>query len=412
MQKLAKNFILALTIFPVLSHAAESEDSILSFGAFGTLGVIHSDEDKADFSGTSLYFDGVGYSKSLTADVDSLVGGQVTADFNDRLSAVIQLVSKRNPKGDYDPHVEWANIRYEFTPELSVRVGRSVLSTFMASTYRNVGYATPWVRPPIELYELVPITFRDGISANYSTSLEHIANSLEVTYGGSETELPDGDTLDVDENWGISNTFQIGDLSIHASYQHATPNLDAYDNLINGFRNFGTAGQNIAARYDPNDKILKYVGLGASYDPGLWFLMAEWGRTQTDSILGKKSAAYISGGRRYGRLTPYITLARSRREAYPANSTLDLNTLPVPLAQEAGALNEALLSLQASSAPIQDSISLGLRWEVNHQIAFTAQFDHSNMLKGSQGNLENLQPGFKPGGSLNLISASLSFIFP
>lgn len=404
--------LLALIILPVLGQAAESEDSIFSFDAFGTLGVVYSDEDKADFSGTSLFVKGVGHSKSLTTGVDSLLGGQVTAEFNDRLTAVVQVVWKHNPSGDYKPHLEWANARYKLTPKLSVRVGRSVLSTFNASTYRNVGYATPWVRPPIEVYDLVPITFRDGISANYTTSLKNIVNSLEVTYGGSETELVDGHTLEVRDNWGFTNTFEVGDLSIHASFQEATLKLDSYDGLISGFKAFGAAGQGIAYRYDPNDKTLRYAGLGASYDPGPWFLMAEWGKTQTSSILGKKSAAYISGGRRFGRLTPYITLAASRREAYPANSTLDLNTLPAPLAIVAGTLNEALLARQTSNTPIQDSISVGLRWEVNRKMAFTAQFDHANMLRNSRGNLANLQPGFKPGGTLNLISASLSFVFP
>jgi hypothetical protein len=92
-------------------------------------------------------------------------------------------------------------------------------------------------------------------------------------------------------------------------------------------------------------------------------------------------------------------------------SGLDLSALPASQAAVAGRLNAAFLSGLAA-IPIQDSISVGVRWEVNRRAAFIAQFDHSNILDGSSSTLTNLQPGFRYGSSLNLLSASLSFVFP
>jgi hypothetical protein len=85
-----------------------------------------------------------------------LIAAQVTANFTRKLSGVLQVLSEQNPDNSYWPHIRWADIKYQFTPEFSARVGRIVLPSFLMSDVRKVGYAFLWVRPPIEVYGLVP----------------------------------------------------------------------------------------------------------------------------------------------------------------------------------------------------------------------------------------------------------------
>jgi hypothetical protein len=59
--------------------AEDTGPSMFSFNAFGTLGVVHSSVDNADFTSSTLKPDGAGYSHAWSADVDSRVGSQVTA---------------------------------------------------------------------------------------------------------------------------------------------------------------------------------------------------------------------------------------------------------------------------------------------------------------------------------------------
>jgi hypothetical protein len=67
---------------------------MFSFCGFGTLGVVHSSERDADFvAEATSHPSGAGFSRSWSADVDSRLGAQVTANF-------------------------------QFTPEFYVRVGR------------------------------------------------------------------------------------------------------------------------------------------------------------------------------------------------------------------------------------------------------------------------------------------------
>jgi hypothetical protein len=67
--------------------------SMFSFGAFGTVGLVHSSEDEADFTTNVFQPHGPGYSRAWSPDVDSLFGAQVTAKFTPQLSAVLQVIS-------------------------------------------------------------------------------------------------------------------------------------------------------------------------------------------------------------------------------------------------------------------------------------------------------------------------------
>src|SRR5688572_31146235 len=68
----------------------------------------------------------------------SLIAGQVNANFTPKLSAVLQVVAEPNHQGNYDPHVEWANIKYQFTPDFSVRIGRSEEHTSELQSQSNL----------------------------------------------------------------------------------------------------------------------------------------------------------------------------------------------------------------------------------------------------------------------------------
>lgn len=160
-------------------------------------GVIHSSDDKADFTATSFQPNGAGFSRSWSASVDSLIGGQVTANVTPQVSAVVQLIVQQNYNNTYWPHVEWANIKYQITPDLDVRIGRIVQPTFMLSDSRKVGYVNPWVRPPTELYSLNPITNLDGADASYRLHLGNLTSTLQGNYGRNLSfQFPAGSHLD------------------------------------------------------------------------------------------------------------------------------------------------------------------------------------------------------------------------
>jgi hypothetical protein len=82
---------------------------------------------------------------------------------------------------------------------------------------------------------------------------------------------------------------------------------------------------------------------------------------------------------------------------------------PVPAGIAAG-LNAGLNTL-LKSIPAQKTVSVGLRWDFMKNLDLKLQFDHTRLGADSYGTLINIQPGFRPGGTVNLTSATVDFVF-
>ncbi len=401
--------LLAMALHTAAANAHEPDTSIFSFSGFGTLGVVHSSEDQADFTSILFKPNGAGYSHNWSADVDSLLGGQVTANLSPQFSAVLQVIAEQNYDNTYRPHVEWANIQYQFTPNFSSRAGRTVLPTFLLSDTRKVAYTYPWVRPPLEAYHLLPVTNIDGVDARYHLHAGEITNNLQANYGSAQITLPSGGTVKAEQAWSLSYTAEYHAATVHIAYQSGRVTLDSVKPLFDGFRQFGPEGIALANKYDLDNKPFPVLTVGAAYDPGKWFVMTEWGHTDTHSLYGSGTGWYASGGYRFGKFTPYLTYGQAKADNL-SDPGLNLSTVPPSLVGTAAGLNATLNSLLGTKA-VQTTVSIGGRWEVSRSSDFKLQFDHTRIGAGSTGVLINTQPGFQPGGSFNLISATFDFVF-
>jgi hypothetical protein len=415
MAKLAMVTALAVAVLvhPTAAEADDTGASRFTLNGFGTLGLVHSDEEQADFVSNQFTApDGAGYTRAWSPEVDSRLGLQLTASLSPRLTGILQLIAEQRYDDSYTPSVEWANLRYDITPDLSVRAGRMVQSSFMVSQYRKVGYATPWVRPPDEVYHLVPATNYDGIDLSYRARFAGFTNTLQGAYGRKDISLPAGGTSEARDAVILTDTLEWGATTLHASYSRVRLTIDA-DNLnalFAGFRQFGPEGEAIADRYDVDDKRYEVMAVGARYDPGDWFVMGELADSSSRTFLGDARGWYLTGGYRFGAVTPYVTLARARMDSSTSDPGLSLAGLPPPLAAQAAGLNATLNGLLGSAAR-QKNVTLGARWDFTRNAALKVQYERLELDDGSPGILVNTQPGFEPGGRVDLFSVSLDFVF-
>lgn len=389
--------------------ADDMDKPMFSLAGYGTLGVVHSSEDQADFVSNLLQPKGAGRSENWSAGIDSRLGLQVTANVNAQWSAVLQVISQENYQDSYRPSVEWANVKYQATPDLSVRVGRIALPTFLTADYRNVGYAIPWVRTPSELYNLIPITNSDGLDVRYRMHFGEVTDTVQADIGTGHIRAPGGSDVDVSAMHGLTNTIEYGAATVRMTYLRANLDLDLGDPLFAAFSQFGPQGMAIANRYSGENKLITYAGIGASYDPGEWFVMAELGNTNAHSFLGEKTAGYVTGGWRLGKFTPYATYAQSSANSNRSDPGISTAGLPPQLAGEAMELNAGLNELLGSIA-VQKSVSLGLRWDFMKNAALKTQLDFIRTGQGSPGYFTNAQPGFM-GSHANVASVALDFVF-
>jgi hypothetical protein len=209
---------------------------------------------------------------------------------------------------------------------------------------------------------------------------------------------------------GLSYTAEYGAATFHIMHHQARITLASYKPLFDAFRQFGPQGIAIADKYDTNGKRFDFIGIGASYDPGKWFVMGEWGATDSHAVIGRRSAWYASGGYRFGKFTPYLTFAQARADSARSDPGLTLSTLPPFLAAPAAALN-AGLNASLGMIPVQKTLSAGGRWDFAKNAALKLQFDHTQLGAGSAGTLINLQPGFRPGGRFDVLSVTVDIVF-
>ncbi|MEB0135267.1 hypothetical protein QN362_07975 [Actimicrobium sp. CCC2.4] len=409
---------IALSALLLAASSARADDSATStlptfmISGFGTIGMARSSEHRADYTNSpSTKPNGTGISRNWSPDLDTRLGLQIAATITPSLSAVFQVISQQQYDNSYRPTVEWANIKYAITPDLTVRVGRIAFPTFLAGDYRNVGYAMPWVRPPVELYSrMIPMTANDGIDASYRSYIGEATNTLQLSYGSDVLRSPGLSSPSKVQNIaGLFNTFSSGPATLRVSYQRGriiVPSSDAFFNL---YRQFGPAGTVIADNYSFDHKPISFLSLGASYDPGDWFLMSEWGSGKFSSVLGNQTAWYASGGYRLGTWTPYLTYSTSKKHSPTSDPGLDPAGLPAFAAGSAGALNGALNALLRPSTSA--TISLGTRWDVGSNVALKLQLDHTRPTAGSSAGLIHITPGYRPDAGFNVLSLTVDFVF-
>jgi hypothetical protein len=76
----------------------------------------------------------------------------------------------------------------------------------------------------------------------------------------------------------------------------------------------------------------------------------------------------------------------------------------------AAGLNGGLNSVLEMIAD-QKTVAAGTRWDFAKNFDLKLQVDHTRLGAGSSGTLINIQPGFVPGGTVNLFSATIDFVF-
>jgi hypothetical protein len=400
----------ALFVMLAYAHADAAAQVKWSFGGFGTLAAAHATTDQGDYTTNPNSPGEAGYSRKWAFDVDSRVGAQVDAQFDKRWSAVVQVTQEKSVNNSYETFLTWANVKLQVTPDIAVRAGRIALPLFLTADYRKAGYALPWLRSPVELYSLIPISNSDGIDATYRWRVGTVKNETQFLLGRANVQLNKDFKGTAKTIVAMTHNVVAGALTLRFTASQALLEVPGTEELFDSLRAFGSAGESLAARYDIAKRQVRVFSVGVNYDPGNWFLIGESGRVNTRSILGDQTASYLSAGYRFGKATPYVTYAHLAANMPTQTAGIPLDGMPPETAGVAGFLNEQL-NFQLHQIGVQDTASIGMRWDLAPNMALKAQVDHVIPKAGSIGTLINVQPGFNSGQSFRVVSVGLDFVF-
>ncbi|MDD2775839.1 MAG: hypothetical protein PHU06_07780 [Gallionella sp.] len=371
--EIATTTVVAANTVDVIEETSEEQPSIFKLSGFGTFVLSHSSQGLGDYVLDSTVPKGTGRSQNWAMSNDSRLGLQVSANFSPKISSVLQVVSEFQADGTYRPAVEWGNIKYAFTPNSYIRVGRISLPTFLYSDTRKVGYSYPWIRPPAELYRQLTLTSSDGIDAGYRFEMGEAGNTIKLLYGSNVIDRPTSISTSRDL-WGIFDKLEYGSTTFSLGYQKR---IASSQSLITGIQGAWIPNYDLSA--------------GVSYDPGNWFAVAEWIQRQSTT---KTGAMYVSTGVRFDTLTPYITYSQNSRSSF-------IPSFPAPTAA----------SIQNSKRS-QSTVSLGLRWDFTRNMDLELQYDQVKLGDNSNGYLMNVPAGVTLYGStFHVISVGVNFVF-
>lgn len=350
-----------------------TEQPMFKLGGFGTLGLSHSSQGLGDYVVDTATPKGAGLSNDWSATNNSRFAAHLNANFTPKVSALLQIDTEYHADGTYRPEVEWLSVKYSFTPNFYMRVGRIALPTFMDSENWDVGYSYTWVTPPVDLYHQLSIPSSDGVDAMYRAEIGDAVNTFKTIYGRNTLDRPNSVTTSR-EMWGIFDTLEYGQATYHAGYQQR---MSSTEYVLTGMT--GPWIQN------------SDVSLGANYDPGDWFVMSEWMQRRSTFM---SSAMYVSAGYRIKKFTPYLTHSQNSSGSF-------IRPSPPPSAYD----------LQLASRA-QSTDSFGVRWDFMRNFDFKMQYDRVTLSDNSNGYLINVPANvILYGTTFHVISAVVDFVF-
>lgn len=386
--------------------------SRLEFSGFGTLGVVQTDSNHAEFSRDQSQQKGA--KNQLTAKQDSLLGGQAYFKASDTLEFMAQGVSRYGPTGNYRPELMAAFGKISLTPNINARLGRMGVEFYMQADSRFVGYSYLPVRPPVDLFAILPFQFVDGADITVTTQIGDGILKGKAFFGYSHEKAPIyNEFLSLNGNTmaGGYLDYQTGNWQWRATYAQMTfkHELPApVSTLIDSLRQVSQFGfpsaANAANQLLMTGTTSRYYSIGAVYDRGPVQIQAMLSEIRHESSIYQNGhAGYLIGGYRIGEFIPFVSYSWSHSHARSLSSGLpDF----VPAFAE---INAGLTGALARTHTNQHTVSLGSRWDFRRNMALKAQVD---MIRGKPDSIflyPNNDAEFN--GKLNVFSLALDFVF-
>ncbi|MEI6207447.1 MAG: hypothetical protein WCP20_11740 [Desulfuromonadales bacterium] len=416
--------ILTISLHATAAMAEEGQKLSQSFrfSAFGTLGLLHDDSSlyfQRDF-GQPDTFHGGHY--SLLAD--SLVGAQVDFKIRNGLDATVQMVAKGRAEQTIEENLEWAFLSWKPHEDFTLRAGRLGLDLYLLSDYRNVGFAYLWQRPVVEFYGPLMIQNFDGADASYSFKLGDGRLSAKLFGGTASRSLmltKDGGTnhLDIASIFGARLLYEDEQFHLSAGYARATigNNLETFSEImapLSSATPLWPQAADIAGNLASRNRIIHYYSVGASYEENNWVIQGEGGYLESGwPTLPDILSGYISVGYHFGDFTPYVVLATAKSQnTSKAEMTPPASTGDQSADDQLAALHEGAKLLSQGIRVDQQTLSLGLRWDIHQNLAVKCQWDLSRV--APQGSALWWGPTYQAYSDtkyVNLLSASLNFVY-
>jgi hypothetical protein len=361
----------------IMATLVTTSAQAIQFDGFMTVGATKMvDIDKQDKK--NVYIGGLG-DRGITDDVtferDTRFGLQISSDITEKMSVVSQILARAD-KNNFNAIIEWAYIDYKITDYASVHAGKIKQPVYLVNDYVEVGYAYPWIRPPGEVYMFNnPLNTVNGIELLLQFPVGKGTLSFQPYLGSNSDDIPNtqGSKFEADNIYGMDIKYSGKGYTAHASAFTCDVKTKGQFNTTANFPGIGTVP--VAVDLNGKGKCDVYA-TGFNLDIKNVVVYAEYQNRKTDKSLekafGDTSAWYTTIGYRIGKFLPHLTYARS-------DGTASNNGLPGNGAATVGPGNPASGASFNFPVAIQQSVTAGLRYEVNDSAALKVEYQVVNI---------------------------------
>lgn len=389
-----------------ISFAIELTNNTTLHG-FGTIGGSYNTNEH--FIYRENVFSSVGSQDNFSFATHSKLGLQLDTDITNTLKATIQGVVYKKEPGKLETDLDWTYIKYSPTDYLNFKLGRMRIPFFIFSDSSNINYTNIWTHPPKEaVIASVPFTSYNGFEAEYLFNINEHNLSFQTYIGQGKEQIigPTKVDTEIKNAYGFSLTDNYGDLKLRASYFKGNLNfkINQLDYLIAQGQALGISS---VKNYSLDNLDLTFFGLGFSYQLDNIFLASEYTSVKlNNNIIDDMQGWYISTGYQFGKIMPYITYGNSKQKtAYPVTD------IPILPPQYGGSsLRDNFTTITKAFNYSQESISLGVRYDIHKNVALKTQVDRIfyNENKRTMYYRDGTE---SPKGHLDVFSITLDFVF-
>lgn len=349
---------LALALGLGLPAAAQAEVRISGFGQAiaGTTG-----DDAERYTDRN-------YGENVDFKEESLFAVQISADLNERVDAVAQVMARGYD--DFDAELAWAYAGIKLENGFNLKVGRQRTSFYRYSDFLDVGYAYPWIRTPASVYN-VPWSTIDGLGLTHTTFIgDDWFSQVQVQYGGYEGDARFSGTVyqgELENFYGASWDLEYAEwLSFRLAYYTADTSVrgTSLDALTAALRANSLGAYADRIDYEQDKGV--FINAGFKIERDGWLVAGEYTQVSLDdSIAADQDNWYLTAARRFGDFQPNVTYgSRSADAVLEAADGLN------PLNPFYGLIRGA-----AGTQAYDDTFyGVGVRWDFASNVAFKADW--------------------------------------
>lgn len=385
----------ALCLSAVALASDEPGERTFTVQGFGTAGLARTSSDDVEFVRDLSQPRGIG--KDWSSKIDSVLGLQANWKLSPQVEAVVQATSRYRYDRSFDPAIEWAYVKYDPVPSVSLRAGRLGTEFFMMADSRWVGYSFLTVRPPGDYFWYLPFYTIHGADASLTRRVGEGALRAKVFYGLSEGKIPlagEQWTIDGSPMVGGYVEYQYGPWQVRGSYSNLRFEQDLPLRPVVAAALGGYVLSTAEADFlTTKDRRAHYYSLGLVYDSGPWQSQLMLNHIeQRSQALESSDGGYALLGYRVAAVTPYVGYSWVRSQ------------------QRASGPTPVTAYIMSDSHSDQQTTFVGARWDVYRNVALKAQWD------GIRGKASSLFPyraenRARWSGAMDVWSLTLDFVF-